>query len=103
MSHVVTMVHSIQIIKQDNMGPDPDDKDFLPEIPYTPMGGKTSKFHPPVKDKSSKPNLPVKNKKKNETVEKSFFKMAGNKYLNNISAGSFNKQVLLYSNLPQTF
>ena len=99
-------MNSFQIIKQDNMDPDPDDNDFLdclPEIPYTPMGGKTSKFHPPVKDKPSKPHLPVKNKKKNEPDEKSFFKIAGNKYLNNISAGSFNKQVLLYSNLPQTF
>jgi len=52
------------------MDSDPDDRDFLPEIGYTPMSKPRSSFQPPVKTK-----------KKPALAEAPFFRMSGNKYL----------------------
>ena len=56
-----------------NMDFDPDERDFLPEIKYTPMAKPKSSFQPPVKTK-----------KKSAVAEAPFFRMSENKYLKKV-------------------
>ena len=65
---------------------DPDESDFLPDIPYTPCSSLKPTFKPPVKSKIQVNLKPPKNESKSQS---NFFEMAQNRYLKKICAQKY--------------